>query len=253
MIVLDVGNTNIVLGIYFKKKLHKVYRISTQKDKKKFKKKIQIFLKSKEKEILKSDSKICILSSVVPSLNQLIKNYFLKEKYYFYIIDPNNIPLNIKIKYRLDQIGSDRVANFVAIKNKKIKNCIIVDFGTATTFDIIKNNAYFGGLIFPGISLSMNSLINKAELLKGSKISKVKKILARDTNSSINSGFYFGYLHAINGILNQIIKENKFKPKIYLTGGLGRIFYDKIDFNPIYNEYLTLEGIYEIGENLKNE
>ncbi len=253
MIVLDVGNTNIVIGIYIKNKLNQVFRIDTEKNKKKFKRKFESFINTNEKNFLKSDDKFCILSSVVPSLNLLIKNIFLKKKFIFYIIDPKNIPMKIRINYKLNQIGSDRVANFIAIYSKKIPNCIIVDFGTATTFDVIKNNEYFGGIIFPGITLSMNTLINNAELLKNSKVTKVKNIIARDTDSSIKSGFYFGYLHAINGILEQIIKENKFKPKIYLTGGLGKIFKDKISFNPIYNEYLTLEGVSLIGKYLQNE
>ncbi len=253
MIVIDIGNTNIVIGIYSKKKLDKVFRINTEKNKKKFQLKFDTFLKSKEKIIFKSIHNICILSSVVPSLNNIIKKSFIKKKYKFYVIDPKNMPIKNKINYNSKQIGSDRVANYVAIKNRKISNCIVVDFGTATTFDIIKDDEYFGGLIFPGITLSMNSLIYHTELLEKSKVSKVKKIVARDTNSSIKSGFYFGYLHAINGILKQIIFENKFKPKIYITGGLGKIFKDKINFNPIYKEHLTLEGIRVIGKQIYNE
>ncbi len=253
MIVIDVGNTNIVVGIYYRKKLNKIFRLHTEKNKKKFNLLFDNFLKSKKIEVLKKDNNICILSSVVPTLNLQIKKIFLRKKFKFYRIDPNNIPFKIKINYKLSQIGSDRIANFIAIKRQKISSCIIIDFGTATTFDVIKNNEYFGGLIFPGITLSMNSLINNAELLKKSKIAKVNKIIARNTASSIQSGFYFGYLHAINGILKQIVIENKFKPKVYITGGLGKIFKDKIDFNPIYNEYLTLDGIREIGKKIYNE
>ena len=93
----------------------------------------------------------------------------------------------------------------------------------------------------------MDTLLKNAELLKTSKISKSNRIVNNNTSASIQSGFYFGYLHAVNGILKQIIKENNFKPKVYITGGLGKIFKDKIIFKPIYNEYLTLEGIREIG------
>ena len=252
MIVIDVGNTNIVIGIYFKKKLSKVLRFNTEKNKKKFKLVFEIFLQSNEKILFNSKNKICILSSVVPSLNIYIEKSFIKRNFQFYLVNPKKIPIIAKINYKLNQIGSDRVANFVAIYTKKISNCIIIDFGTATTFDVIKNNQYYGGLIFPGITLSMNSLISGTELLKKSKISKMKKIVARDTISSIKSGFYFGYLHAINGILKQIISENNFKPKIYITGGYGEIFRDKIYYKPIYNKYLTLEGIRVIGENIQD-
>ena len=91
------------------------------------------------------------------------------------------------------------------------------------------------------------TLLKNAELIKTSKISKSNKIVNNNTSASIQSGFYFGYLHAVNGILKQIIKENNFKPKVYITGGLGKIFRDKIIYKPIYKEHLTLEGIKEIG------
>ncbi len=253
MIVIDIGNTNIVIGIYYKKKLNKVFRIITNKNKKKFTLEFKNFLESKEKIFFNSKNKICVMSSVVPSLNLIIKKIFKKKKIKFFIIDPRNLPINIILNYKLNQIGADRVANYVAIYKKNISDCIVVDFGTATTFDIIKNNEYYGGLIFPGITLSMNSLIKNTELLKKPKITKLKNISSQDTISSIKSGFYFGYLYAINGILKQIIRENNFKPKIYLTGGLGEIFKDKIDFKPIYYKNLTLEGIMFIGEDLYNE
>ncbi len=253
MIVIDVGNTSIVIGTYLKKKLHKVFRFKTEKNKKKFKSEFEIFLNSKEKEIFNSKNKVGVLSSVVPSLNSSIKKIFVDRGIAFYLVDPKNIPINTKINYKLNQIGSDRVANYIAIYNNKFSDSIIIDFGTATTFDVIKNNEYDGGLIFPGIALSMNSLISNTELLKKTKITKVKKIVAKDTTSSIKSGFYFGYLHAINGIIKEIIIENKFKPKIYVTGGLGEIFKDKLILKPIYKKYLTLEGIRMIGEYLQNE
>ena len=181
MIVIDVGNTNIVIGICLKNKLKKVFRIDTQKNKKKFISEFESFLKSKEKIIFNLENKICILSSVVPSLNLILKKIFTKNKFQFYLIDPKNIPINIKINYNLNQIGSDRVANYIAIHNKKIQNCIIVDFGTATTFDVIKNNQYDGGLIFPGINLSMNSLINNTELPSFNKLSNSGDLIS-ETN-----------------------------------------------------------------------
>ena len=141
-----------------------------------------------------------------------------------------NLALDI-LKYRLIQADS-----------------LILGYYDDNRINQVRN--YWG---FQGQKISMNSLVNNAELLKKSKITKVKKIIARDTASSIKSGFYFGYLHSINGILNQIIKENKFKPKIILTGGLGYIFKDNVNFNPIYNEYLTLEGIREIGRHIQDE
>ncbi len=248
MIVIDVGNTNIVFGLYSNENLKKVLRVNTEKNKVKRQKKISKFLKTNTKIFKELDNKICILSSVVPSINMEIKNYFIKNKFKFRVINIKKNPLREKINYNINQIGSDRVANYAYVYSKKIKNCVIVDFGTATTFDVIKNNKYLGGLIFPGINLSMDTLIKNAELLKKTKISKAKKIVNNNTNLSLQSGFYFGYLHAINGIIKQIRKENNFIPKIIITGGLGKIFKDKIFFKPIYIENLTLEGIRQIGK-----
>ena len=247
MIVIDAGNTNIVIGFYTKNKLNKIIRLNTEKKINIAQKEINKFFKSNKKLINNLKDRICILSSVVPSLNLIFKNIFQKNKFKFYVINPKKIPFKNSINYNLNQIGSDRIANYAYAYSKKIKNCIIVDFGTATTFDVIKNNQYLGGLIFPGINLSMDSLLKNAELIKTSKISKSDQIVNNNTSASIQSGFYFGYLHAVNGILKQIIKENNFTPKVYITGGLGKIFRDKIIYKPIYNEYLTLEGIREIG------
>jgi len=248
MIVVDIGNTNTVFGFYLNNKLIKIVRIKTEKKKIENDKSIKHFFKSNKNFLKKIEKKNCIVSSVVPSINLTLKKYFTKNKFRFYIIDPRKIPFEGKINYNLNQIGSDRVANYAYVYNQKIKNCIIIDFGTATTFDVIKNNHYSGGIIFPGINLSMYTLIENAELIKTSKISKLYKIVKGNTSDSIQSGFYFGYLHAINGILKQIIKEYKFKPKIIITGGLGKIYKDNILFKPIYNENLTLEGIKEIGK-----
>ena len=247
MIVIDAGNTNIVIGFYTKNILNKIIRLKTEKKINITQKEINKFFRSNKKLINNIKDRFCILSSVVPSLNLIFKNIFQKNNFKFYIINPKKIPFRNSINYNLNQIGSDRIANYAYVYSKKIKDCIIVDFGTATTFDVIKNNQYLGGLIFPGINLSMETLLKNAELIKTSKISKSNKIVNSNTSSSIQSGFYFGYLHAVNGILKQIIKENNFKPKVYITGGLGKIFRDKIIYKPIYKEYLTLEGIKEIG------
>ncbi len=248
MIVIDIGNTNIVIGFYTKNQLNKVIRLNTEKKIHIAQKEINKFFKSNKKLINNLKDRFCILSSVVPSLNLIFKNIFQKNKFKFYVINPKKIPFRHSINYNLNQIGSDRIANYAYVYSKKIKNCIIVDFGTATTFDVIKNNKYLGGLIFPGINLSMDTLLKNAELLKNSKIAKSNKIVNKNTSASIQSGFYFGYLHAVNGILKQIINDNNFKSKVYITGGLGKIFKDKIIYKPIYKEHLTLEGIREIGK-----
>ena len=249
MIVIDIGNTNTVLGIFLNKKLLKKSRI-TSTNIKNFEKNLTIFFNSNFKLLKKSKTKICLLSSVVPRLNNLVKKITLKYDIIFFNLNSKNLPFKLNIKYDLKKIGADRLANTIAIINLKYKNSIIVDFGTATTFDVIKNNTYVGGLIFPGISISHNSLIKSAALLKKIKFVKIKKIVANSTNESMQAGFYWGYISVVNGIIEKIIDEKKFKPKIILTGGLANIFKSRIKPKPIVNENLTLEGLRIIGKKI---
>ncbi len=153
----------------------------------------------------------------------------------------------LKINYNLNEIGADRIANSVAVINSKIQNSIVIDFGTATTFEVLKNGIFLGGLIFPGIELSKSTLVKKASLLKNAQIIKTHKVVAKTTKDSIQSGFYWGYISVINGIIKKIIDEKKFKPKIILTGGLAKIFKNDIKPKPIVNSNLTLEGLQVIG------
>ena len=249
MLVIDIGNTNTVLAIYKNKILIQKKRISSKPIQ--FKKNIEKYLKKYNKKLSKLNAqKKCIISSVVPSLNILVKNVALKNSFNFFFLNFNNIPFNLNIKYELNKIGADRIANYIAVIKSNYNNSIIVDFGTATTFDVIKNNTYEGGLIFPGVNIALNSLINNAALLKKTKIIKIKKIVSTNSHNSIQSGFYWGYLSVVNGIINKIIKEKKFKPKIILTGGLSYIFKSQIILNPIIDENLTLEGLRIIGEKI---
>ena len=245
MIVIDVGNTNTVLGIYKNNKIINKQRVET-KNLKILKLNIKKYFTKNNKKINKS--KICIVASVVPKLNMLIREIVLKNNYKYFNLNALNIPFRIKIKYDLNKIGADRLANTVAVINSKYNNCIIIDFGTATTFDVIKNNTYEGGIIFPGIKISLDSLVKNAALLKKTKIFKISKIVTNKTKQSIQSGFYWGYLSLINGIIQKIIKEKKIKPKIIMTGGLAKIFKDQIILKPILNENLTLEGLGIIGK-----
>ena len=248
MLVIDIGNTNIVLGIYRDKKLLNKKRIESNK--KSTFKDLKKFLINNKKFFLISDSNICIVSSVVPKLNTKIKKIILNFNLKIFFLQPSNFPFDIKIKYDLKSIGSDRIANTIALINSKINDSIIVDFGTATTFDVIKNRQYEGGLIFPGINISHDSLVRNAALLKSIKIIKMKNVVSNNSVESIQSGFYWGYVSVVNGLLKKIIKEKKFNPKIILTGGLANIFKSQIICNPKVNENLTLEGLRIIGKKI---
>lgn len=246
MIVVDIGNTNIVFGVYYNNRLTKVFRYETRN-----KKVVQLISNQFTNWYIKRTKikkKICIFSSVVPEINNKIQKIFKLIQFKVFNISPSKIPFNIKFKYKKNELGCDRIANTIAAINKYGKNCLIIDFGTATTFDVIKNNIYDGGIIAPGIRLSHDALITNTSKLKKISIVKTKTIVGKTTTESMQSGFYWGYISLINGIIEKILYEKKYKPIIILTGGLAITFKDKIIKKNKYEPYLTLEGLKLIGQ-----
>ena len=159
MILIDVGNTNIVFAVSANNLLKKIKRIKTNDDNKKLKNLINKIIIDFASTNKLDNHNVAIISSVVPNLNLLIKNILKKHSIKGYVITSKDILPFLRIKYNLKEIGADRLANSIAIIKNKISNSIVIDFGTATTFEVIKNNQYAGGLIFPGINLSMETLI----------------------------------------------------------------------------------------------
>lgn len=246
MIVIDIGNTNIVLGVYFKKKLIRKKRFETKSKKllteinKLFTK--NFFLYSK------FDYNECIISSVVPSITPVFIKIFKKNKFKHTIVRHSSQFLNIKLNIKNQkELGTDRIVNSIASLDLYGSDCIIVDFGTATTFDVIKKNIYIGGIIAPGIISSHDSLVKNAALLKKIEILKSNIVIGKNTEQAMKSGFYWGYISLINGIISKILSKKKFKPKLILTGGLAKIFKNNIKQKYIYMPDLTLHGLYLIG------
>jgi len=246
MIVIDVGNTEIVIGIYIKDKLDKKFRFST-----KTKKTIKLIKSEFTNQYiykLKIKHKICILSSVVPEITNKILRLFKSLKFKVLNITTNNIPFDIYFNYQQKELGSDRIANSLAAIQKYGKNCLIIDFGTATTFDVIKNNNYEGGVIAPGIDVSHDALVRYASKLKKVPIIRTTSLIGQNTKDSMQSGFYWGYISLINGLIDKIIKKQKFRPAIILTGGLANIFKKEITKKTVYEPNLTLTGLSLIGK-----
>lgn len=252
MIIIDLGNTNIVIGFFYNEKLKKIIRFNT----KKFKYNL-VFLKIKkilDHNKLLDKSKKIILGSVVPKKNLEIRKLAKKLSYKIIII--KNKKINVDFSHSLkaiNEFGIDRISNAFAANKFYGKNLIIIDFGTATTFDIVHNGIYEGGIISPGIEVSNNALAQSAAKINSIKIIKTKKIIGKNTLMAIQSGFYWGYLSLINGIIDKIVNEKKFNPNIILTGGMANIFSNGILINKkkqkvIIDQKLTLVGLYHIGK-----
>ena len=209
------------------------------------------FLKNKFKDILKNRSinKVALFSSVVPKY-QLILKKFLRKFYEIKLREIKEKGINKVVKINIknkNQVGSDRIANAVGIYKKYMTNCIVLDFGTATTFDVVtKNGIYNGGIIAPGVNLSIKSLINSADQIPIFNIKRQKKIIGKNTIEALRSGFYWGYSGLINNIILKIEKETKKKYKIIFTGGYANIFRTSIIRPFTVDSNITIIGIIEI-------
>ena len=208
-------------------------------------------LKKNLKRIVKNKSinKIALFSSVVPKY-QLILKKLLKKVYKIKLreIKENTIDKIIKINIKnKSQVGSDRIANAVGVYKKYKTNCIVLDFGTATTFDVVtKKGIYNGGIIAPGVNLSIKSLSSSADQIPTFSIKKQKKIVGKNTIEALYSGFYWGYSGLINNIILKIEKETKKKYKIIFTGGYADLFKTSIIRPFTIDKNITIEGIIEI-------
>ena len=192
---------------------------------------------------------IALFSSVVPKYKSLIKKY-LKTVYKINLREIREKEINKIIKINIKnkkQVGSDRIANAVGAFIKYKTNCIIVDFGTATTFDVVtKFGTYNGGIIAPGIKLSIKSLSSSADQIPNFFLKKQKKIIGKNTIEALRSGFYEGYSGLIDRIIFKIYKHYKKNFKIILTGGYAYLFEKNLNYKVIVDKLLTIKGLVEI-------
>lgn len=237
-LVGDIGNTFIKLSILNDKfSITKSYTLETKKI---FQKKCKenIFKKIIKKNL---DHNV-LFSSVVPKAYKVIKIYLSKKKLKVFEMKELKIKKILKIKIKnYNQLGSDRISN--AIGSLHYKNCLIIDFGTATTFDILKNSVYEGGVISPGINLSIANLNKSAALLPLLNLKNTKKSYGKNTQEALNAGFLWGYEGLINNIVKKIILKSKIDYKIILTGGYAKLFNKYIKKKTTIDQNITIKGI----------
>ena len=220
LLVGDIGNTETKICLINSKKkiVRKIIFSSKNITNKQLIRKIKP-LKLKSKNIEK-----CLFCSVVPNTYKRIKIY-LKKFYNINSFELKDLKLEklIKIKVNKKQVGSDRLCNAIAVNNNK-DNFIILDFGTATTFDVLIKNVYHGGIIAPGVKLSLRTLVSNATLIPNLNLKKTQRVIGVNTKSAVRSGFFWGYSGLIDNILNLIKKETRKTFKIIITGGFSNLF-----------------------------
>lgn len=240
ILCIDIGNTNVVTAIWDGEKYSNEHR--------------NISVLGIEGCLSHIDfhyvSKI-IISSVVPKLtHEYIRKLQELKSVTPSIIDWKNcnIKLNVEMPH---EVGSDRICNSYAAKTILGSPIVVVDFGSATTYDVIdENGTFIGGSIAPGIDVSAHHLINKTALLKSTAFQFPKKAVGRNTQTNLQSGIMFGGIDSVNGMLNRIQKEMNWKSlNIILTGGFSSLISPKLDRPHHLLPHLTLDGMRFIAEN----
>ena len=243
-IVGDIGNSSTRICLFNKSKIIKSVIFETK----------DIFIngnvkKTFNKLIKKNLKKNILFSSVVPLAFKQLKKILKKTNYK--LLEIKSLKLNKLIKLNIkniNQLGSDRIVN--SIEGKKFKNCLIIDFGTATTFDIVKKGVYEGGVIAPGVKLSIKNLSQSTALLPMFDLKNTKKNYGKNTKDALNAGFIWGYEGLINNIVNKITRNWKMNYKIILTGGYANLFKKIIKRKTIVDQNITIKGVSKVYREL---
>ena len=253
-IVIDVGNTNVVFGKIKDNEILDQLRVKTDLLKNSLND-ISDEIKNKILNFIANGYDNILLSGVVPQamLNIKILVEQNKENQKVILVTTDHLLRLIKVELKNPyEVGDDRIINAIASVNKYDSPLIIIDFGTATTFDIVNNDgAYAGGLICPGINLSLNSLSQGTALLPLIEFKKSDEIIGKSTIGAMESGIYWGYVSLIEGIVNRLKNENEcHSAKVIATGGYSQLFKHDIKSIDYFEEDLTLEGLILINQDI---
>ena len=240
----DIGNSETkVYLVNIKNKITKSITFPSKKINDKI-------LNDKFKSLIKDYTKIdkILFCSVVPKTFNLIKKFISKKsKKKCFEVKELKLKSLINIKVNYNQVGSDRLTNAISLLNNK-DNFIILDFGTATTFDVVVKKDYRGGVIAPGIKISLSTLSDQATLIPKINLKKIKNIIGIDTTSAVRSGFFWGYAGLIDNIVNLIKKETGKSFKLVITGGFSDLFKNSIKNKTIQNKDITINGLIKISK-----
>jgi len=260
LLVLDVGNTNTVLGVFAPaegveagtryERLIASWRVVTRKSQTVDEYGV-LFRNLFAMEAIEADEvEGIIISSVVPpldtTLRQVCREYFDLDPL---LVEPG-IKTGMPVQYENPaEVGADRIVNGVAAFARYGGPCVVVDFGTATTFDAIsRNGEYLGGVIAPGIGIAAEALFERTARLPRVDIRKPARVIGVNTVGSMQAGLYFGYLGLVDGILERLLLELGKGTKVVATGGLARLMAEESEYISEVDDNLTLEGLRLVWE-----
>jgi type III pantothenate kinase len=250
LLAIDIGNTHTVLGLFDGERLASDWRLSTRKDA--TTDEIGVLLGALFGEAGLSDSRVdgTIVSSVVPDLNGPYREAVARYLHGDAMFVGPGVKTGMPIQYdNPHEVGADRIVNAVAAKERFGAPVIVLDFGTATTFDVVgTDGAYLGGVISPGLGASAEALFSKAARLHRVDLRRPARTIGRNTESSIQAGLYFGYASLVEGLLRRIRDELGTEAPVVATGGLTSILEPEMPFLTASEPKLTLHGLRLIWE-----
>lgn len=256
LLVVDVGNTNITLGVFKEEELLGTFRMTTKLPRTSDEYGITLKELVERQGILSTDIHAVIVASVVPDIMHSLGSAFIK----YFGIKPVVVSSGIKTGIRIvienpRQVGSDRIVDAVAAYTLHGGPVIVIDFGTATTYDLVGPDGTFeAGVTAPGIRTSAHALTGEAAMLPAIEIKKPASVLGKETISSMQAGIVYGQIGQTEYLVRQIKKESGYKNALVVaTGGLGNIIAAETDVIDVYDSQLTLKGLRIIYEkNKKN-
>ena len=254
LLTVDVGNTNITLGLFKEDKVYATFRITTQvvRTSDEFGSLIAEMIARKGINI--NSIKDVIISSVVPKVMYSLNSGIIK----YFGIKPVIVGVGTKTGIKINrtdprEVGSDRIVDAVAAYELYGGPCIVIDFGTATTYDLVSGDGTLEAAVTaPGIKICAKALWNETAKLPEIEIRKPASILAKDTITSMQAGIVYGYIGQSEYIIDKMKEESGLDDiKVIATGGMGRIIYENTDKIDIYDNQLTLQGMKIIYEKNK--
>ena len=248
ILVMDIGNTNIVLGIWGQDQLLHHWRLETDRHKTEDEFGMQVKALLNDAGLTFASVNGIIMSSVVPpimaALERMCRKYFRIKPL---IVGPG-VKTGLNIKYdNPREVGADRIVNAVAAIEEYGAPLIIVDFGTATTYCYInEHRQYMGGAIAPGINISTEALYSRASKLPRIEIARPASVVGKNTVSAMQAGIVYGYVGQAEGIVARMKAESRQQPKVIATGGMASLIADESAAIDKVDPFLTLKGLYLI-------